>query len=265
MKERKKMQFGTESHAWLPELVKLAQQAGAAILHHYQDAQGAQLQDKADGSPLTAADLASHDTIIAGLQRLAPDIAIISEENRDHPPVAAGMPFWLVDPLDGTKEFLNRNGEFTVNIALLRDGEPVLAVVHAPVPGTTYVGQRGVGAWRIKDGGAPQPIVVSAPQGKLRVVASRSHSDEKTTALLHSSSSAWSPKAARISIRAWARRWNGIPQPRSACWKRPGAWWCSVTARRCGTIRATGATRISSPSGRGCRPMTKSLRHIGID
>jgi 3'(2'), 5'-bisphosphate nucleotidase len=184
MKERKGMEFGKEAHAWLPELAVLAQQAGAAILHHYRDAEGAKLQDKADGSPLTAADLASHETIIAGLQRIAPDIAIISEENKDHPPVAAGMPFWLVDPLDGTREFLNRNGEFTVNIALLRDAEPVLAVVHAPVLGTTYIGQHGVGAWRIKDGEAPQPISVSAPQGELRVVASRSHSDEKTTALL---------------------------------------------------------------------------------
>jgi 3'(2'), 5'-bisphosphate nucleotidase len=179
------MSFGEKGHEWLPALAALVQEAGAAILLHYRDAEAAKLQDKADGSPLTAADLASHEIICAGLLRIAPDITIISEENKDNPPVATGSPFWLVDPLDGTKEFINRNGEFTVNIALVRNGVPVLAAVYAPVLGITYLGQRGVGAWRIRNGAAPQPITVSAaPLGELRVVASRSHSDEKTAALL---------------------------------------------------------------------------------
>ncbi|MGO8756231.1 MAG: 3'(2'),5'-bisphosphate nucleotidase CysQ [Gallionellaceae bacterium] len=178
------MEFGAGAHAWLPELATLSQEAGRAIMRHYQDTESARLTDKTDGSPLTAADLAAHETIIAGLMQFAPEIPIISEENRDNPPVVPGTPFWLVDPLDGTREFLNRNGEFTVNIALVRDDQPVLAVVHAPVPGTTYLGQRGLRAWRIKNGAAPQPIRVSAVQGELRVVASRSHSDEKTEGLL---------------------------------------------------------------------------------
>jgi 3'(2'), 5'-bisphosphate nucleotidase len=180
----KKMEFGAEGHVLLPELVSLVQEAGAAILHHYRNVEAAKLLDKTDGSPLTAADMAAHEVICAGLRHIAPDIPIVSEENKDNPPVAPGVPFWLVDPLDGTKEFLNRNGEFTVNIALVRDSLPVLAAVHAPALGTTYVGQRGLGAWRIRNGGAPQPIAVSAPQGELRVVASRSHSDERTAALL---------------------------------------------------------------------------------
>ncbi|MBI1173734.1 MAG: 3'(2'),5'-bisphosphate nucleotidase CysQ [Sideroxydans sp.] len=179
------MSFGEGGHEWLPALALLAQQAGAAIMQHYRDADGARLQDKADGSPLTAADMAAHEVICSGLQRMAPDIAIISEENKHNPPVSPGAPFWLVDPLDGTREFINRNGEFTVNIALVHDGFPVLAAVYAPALDITYLGQRDLGAWRIRDGAAPQPIAVSAVSaGELRVVASRSHSDEKTAALL---------------------------------------------------------------------------------
>jgi len=177
--------LGPAAHEWLPALTMLAWQAGAAIMQHYQNADAARLQDKGDGSPLTAADLASHEIICAGLKRIAPDITIVSEENKDNPPVDTGAEFWLVDPLDGTKEFINRNGEFTVNIALMRNGTPVLAAVYAPALGTAYLGQPGVGAWRIRDGEAPQPITVAAETGgDLRVVASRSHSDEKTTALL---------------------------------------------------------------------------------
>lgn len=177
--------FGEEGHVWLPPLLALAREAGAAILYHYQDTGAAAMRDKADGSPLTAADMAAHEVILAGLQRLAPDIAIISEENKHNPPVAADAPFWLVDPLDGTKEFINRNGEFTVNIALVRDNLPVLAVVYAPALGRVYAGQRGLGAWRIVDDGAPESIAVNSSQdGMLRIVASRSHSDEKTLALL---------------------------------------------------------------------------------
>jgi 3'(2'), 5'-bisphosphate nucleotidase len=177
--------FGDTGHAWLPELAELAQEAGEAILRHYRDVGAARLDDKADGSPLTAADLAAHETIIAGLRCLSPDIPIVSEENRHNPQMEPGVRFWLVDPLDGTREFLKRNGVFTVNIALIENGVPVLAVVHAPVLDTTYLGQPGVGAWRIRAGEEPQAISVApARQGELNVVASRSHSDEKTTALL---------------------------------------------------------------------------------
>ena len=180
----KREAFGDNSHAWLPDLADLAQEAGEVILRHYEDVGAARLDDKTDGSPLTAADLAAHETIVAGLRCIDPEIPIISEENKQNPPMEPGVRFWLVDPLDGTKEFLKRNGEFTVNIALVEDLVPVLSVVHAPVLGTTYLGQRGVGAWLIRDG-AVQPISVAPPHdGELRVVASRSHSDEKTTALL---------------------------------------------------------------------------------
>jgi 3'(2'), 5'-bisphosphate nucleotidase len=165
-------------------LLHLAEQAGKAILLVYES--DFSVQQKADHSPLTLADMRSHAIISEGLRRRFPDIPILSEEGRaiSYEERSQWERFWLVDPLDGTKEFVKRNGEFTVNIALVEDSIPVLSVVHAPVLGTTYLGQRGVGAWLIKEG-AVQPISVAPPhEGELRVVASRSHSDEKTTALL---------------------------------------------------------------------------------
>ena len=157
-------------------VVALAEDAGRAILEVYSTE--FEVQEKADESPLTQADLASHRWIDAGLRALTPDIPIISEES--------GLPdfevrrrwrrYWIVDPLDGTKEFVNRNGEFTVNIALIEDQRPVLGVVHVPVQGKTYVGCAGLGAQR-RDGSAdPVPIAVSAASGRpARIVGSRSH------------------------------------------------------------------------------------------
>ena len=119
-------------------VVALAREAGAAILAVY--ATDFAVQAKDDDSPLTKADMASHRIIVKGLQTLAPDVPVISEES--------GLPgfderrrwqrYWLIDPLDGTKEFVNRNGEFTVNIALIDGHRPVLGIVHVPVTGRTY-------------------------------------------------------------------------------------------------------------------------------
>ena len=127
-------------------IVALSQQAGDAILEVY--ATDFDVQAKDDDSPLTQADMASHRVIDKGLKDLTPDIPVISEES--------GLPdfdergqwdmYWLIDPLDGTKEFVNRNGEFTVNIALIDGNRPVLGVVHVPVTNKTYTGCEGVGA-----------------------------------------------------------------------------------------------------------------------
>lgn len=145
---------------------------------------------KADESPLTLADLAAHHAIVAGLREINPDYPILSEEDADisFETRQAWSRFWLVDPLDGTKEFIKRNGEFTVNIALIDAGLPVLGVVYAPVLDVCYLGAAGVGAF-VQRGNAPsQPIRVqnSAAGSPLRVVASRSHSDARTAALLQS-------------------------------------------------------------------------------
>ena len=127
-------------------LVALARTAGDAILEVY--ATDFDVQAKDDASPLTQADMASHHVIDAKLRALTPDIPVISEES-GLPPFKERRQwpiYWLIDPLDGTKEFVNRNGEFTVNIALIESNRPILGVVHVPVKGTTYTGCEGVGA-----------------------------------------------------------------------------------------------------------------------
>ena len=157
-------------------IVALAEDAGRAILEVYST--DFDVQEKADESPLTQADLASHRWIDAGLRSLTPDIPIISEES--------GLPafsersgwqrYWIVDPLDGTKEFVNRNGEFTVNIALIEDHCPVLGVVHVPVQDKTYVGCKGLGAERRDLGCEPVSIhVADTCATPARIVGSRSH------------------------------------------------------------------------------------------
>ncbi|HET6520089.1 MAG TPA: inositol monophosphatase family protein, partial [Geminicoccaceae bacterium] len=131
----------------LPELVALADRAGAVILRHYAGG-GVAVRAKADASPVTAADEAAEAVILEGLARLTPEWPVVAEEAVAAgrvPEVGAG-PFWLVDPLDGTKEFLGRNGEFTVNIALVRDRAPVLGVVLAPALERAWWGAVGLGA-----------------------------------------------------------------------------------------------------------------------
>ncbi|NRF67058.1 3'(2'),5'-bisphosphate nucleotidase CysQ [Aquincola sp. S2] len=137
------------------------------------------VRGKDDKSPVTEADERAEQLITEALRALTPEIPVIGEEA-----VAAGVApqigerFWLVDPLDGTKEFISRNGEFTVNVALIEQGEPVLGVVGAPAQGRLYGGARGVGAWVEEAGGMRQPIGCrAAPETGLTVVSSRSHGD----------------------------------------------------------------------------------------
>jgi 3'(2'), 5'-bisphosphate nucleotidase len=176
-----------DERATLINVVELAKQAGDAIMVVYRSGEvGA--TSKADDSPLTLADLASHQTIVEGLARLTPDIPVLSEEAADIPYVerSGWARFWLVDPLDGTKEFIKRNGEFTVNIALIENGVPVLGVVYAPVLDVCYYAARGEGAYVQHGDAAAQPISVKriVDGEPVKVVASRSHSDARTVALL---------------------------------------------------------------------------------
>lgn len=142
---------------------------------------------KADASPLTEADMASHRRIVAGLQALTPDIPVLSEESAHV--VAAVDRFdwqrlWVVDPLDGTREFVKRNGEFCINIALVEHGVPVFGLILAPVTGALWHGTPGHGAFR-RDGDDEHPIRVRAPAlPPLRVAASRSHLDPRTASLM---------------------------------------------------------------------------------
>ena len=162
---------------WLDPVRALAVAASERIMVIYATAFSITAKD--DHSPLTAADLASHHTIVAGLNALTPDIPVLSEESAAIPfAERAQWPrYWLVDPLDGTKEFIQRNGQFTVNIALIEDHQPVLGVVRVPVTGRCYFAARGYGAFCEEPGQAPQPIQVKplAPNQPVRVVGSRSH------------------------------------------------------------------------------------------
>ncbi len=164
-------------------LVKLARRAGDAILDVY-GSPDFDVEIKEDNSPLTRADQASHDVLTALEDYL--DLPLLSEEG-DMPPVEERTSWpahWLIDPLDGTKEFIKRNGEFTVNIALIENHETVFGVVHVPVSGATFAGGKAFGAWRI-DGENAQPIGVAAePSGPVRVVASRSHMSDETQAYI---------------------------------------------------------------------------------
>ncbi|MDG4549629.1 MAG: 3'(2'),5'-bisphosphate nucleotidase CysQ [Candidatus Contendobacter sp.] len=163
--------------AWLEPVRALAAEAGARILEIYATAFG--VTAKEDNSPLTAADLAAHHTILAGLRRLTPDVPVLSEESATLPFTERSRwrRYWLVDPLDGTKEFVQRNGQFTVNIALIEAHEPVLGVVRVPVTGLCYFATRGYGAFREEPGHPPRSIRVKSLQTDepVRVVGSRSH------------------------------------------------------------------------------------------
>lgn len=168
--------------ALLGALCALARRAARAVMNEYEAAQEAQI--KADGSPLTRADLAADAVIKAGLAALAPDVPVVSEEDETSPRGAAPARFFLVDPLDGTREFLSRNGEFTVNIALIEDGRPTLGVVCAPALDRLFCGGEGLGAF-LEDGGAARcAIAVRRAPMALTAVASRSHAGAETEAWL---------------------------------------------------------------------------------
>ena len=162
-----------------------ARAAGAAILEIY-TGEDFEVSDKANHSPLTAADLAAHRVIKDVLVPSA--LPLLSEEGRDIPYAERRQwqRFWLVDPLDGTKEFIKRNGEFTVNIALIEAGQPILGVVYVPVRDQLYFGARGLGVWKEAGGQTTSLQTVSKPLSTpgLRVVASRSHRDAETESFL---------------------------------------------------------------------------------
>ena len=185
-------------------LVALARQAGAAIMAIYAADDGAELQFKADASPLTAADLAAHHLLVAGLPGIL-DIPIISEES--------GLPtfversrwtrYWLIDPLDGTKEFVRRNGEFTVNIALIEQGVATFGVVHVPVSDVTYVGlnpvdEKAKKALKYQAGGQPESLRVRPLQPAYEaglpftLLVSHRYGTDTLTALIAQIRSAWS-------------------------------------------------------------------------
>ncbi|MCE0731196.1 3'(2'),5'-bisphosphate nucleotidase CysQ [Halomonas sp. G15] len=165
----------------LTKVERIALQAGDAIMAVY--ARDFYIEEKDDKSPLTEADMAAHRVIMAGLQALPQGIPVLSEEDvGSFSGADADGRYWLVDPLDGTKEFIKRNGEFTVNIALIESGKPVLGVVVAPSLEVSYLAAKDVGAFKVDWGkeksGERQPIHVAGKPAEgttWRVVGSRSH------------------------------------------------------------------------------------------
>lgn len=160
----------------LKDIEQLAVKAGSAIMEIYQsDDFGVDHKD--DDSPLTKADLAAHHVIVKGLKELTPDIPVLSEESADidFDERKSWDKYWLVDPLDGTKEFIKRNGEFTVNIALIDQGKSILSVVYVPVKEVSYSAAVGVGVFKRENGKKQSIMVMKNSRFKPTVVGSRSH------------------------------------------------------------------------------------------
>lgn len=160
----------------LEEVLNLSREAGKAIMAIY--AKDFAIEYKEDESPVTEADIAAHKVIAAGLAQLTPDIPVLSEENADISWTERQIwsKYWLVDPIDGTKEFIKKNGEFTVNIALIKNGVPVLGVVHAPALNVSYLAAEAIGAFKECGEARIELKVTQIPnEGLIKVVGSRSH------------------------------------------------------------------------------------------
>ncbi len=168
------------------QCVDIAREAGQRILEIYNS--DYKITEKDDNSPLTDADLAAHNTIVEALAALTPNIPVLSEESAK---LAFGVrkqwqTYWLVDPLDGTKEFIKRNGEFTVNIALIDNHKSIIGVIHVPVLNVDYFAWKDGGSYKIEQAGEAKNIQVrQQASDKLVVVGSRSHGSEQLQAYMH--------------------------------------------------------------------------------
>ncbi len=164
------------------KIATIAREAGEAIMPIYEGA--FEVTYKSDSSPLTEADLKAHTLISEALQRVTPAIPILSEEGQQvaYATRKAWEYYWCIDPIDGTKEFVKRNGEFTINIALIHRDTPILGVVYVPVAKVLYAAKQGEGAF--KDGQRLPLTTNTTPEKKLRVVASKSHLSPETQAFI---------------------------------------------------------------------------------
>lgn len=166
----------------MQSILHLAKQAGEKILEIYQDPNTIEVMEKADKSPLTSADLASHRCIVQGLQQITPDVPVLSEESKniDYITRQYWHRYWLIDPLDGTKEFIKRNGEFTVNIALIDNHKPIMGVVYVPVTDVSYFAEQGQGAYKQQ---GTEPIASihcqKYEEDELRIIVSRHHGERE--------------------------------------------------------------------------------------
>jgi len=242
------------------QAVAIAEAAGRVILEIY--AHGFDVQAKADDSPLTTADNAAHALIAERLQALTPDIPVVSEEGGlpDYAERRGWPTYWLVDPLDGTREFVKRNGEFTVNIALIEHGRPVIGVVHAPVLECTWEavhrpardGETALGWARRRDADGQRAIQTRhAPDTDLTLVVSRSHRHPQVEALLERLPS-YQTRSMGSSIKFCL-----VAEGEADCYPRfgPTSEWDSAAAQ-CVVEAAGGA--VIRPDGTPLRYNTKA-------
>lgn len=240
--------------------IAIAQAAGEAILTIY--GEGYAVESKADDSPLTTADRAAHDLIAARLQALTPDIPVVSEEGglADYAERRTWTRYWLVDPLDGTREFVKRNGEFTVNIALIENQRPVIGVVHAPVLGQTWEAMHrpahddAVALARVRRHDAEGIHTIQtrrAPAAELTLVVSRSHRHPQVEALL-ARLPAYTTRSMGSSLKFCL-----VAEGAADCYPRfgPTSEWDSAAAQ-CIVEAAGGA--VIRPDGAALRYNTKA-------
>ena len=237
-------------------LCEIARAAGAAILERYEGPIA--VTRKSDSSPLTEADRAAHAVIVEGLGQAFPGIPVLSEEGRGipYPERRAWERFWLVDPLDGTKEFIRRNGEFTVNIALVEGGDPVAGVIYVPARRVLYGGIRGKGAWREEAPGEALPIRSRAPdpEAGLTVVVSRSHPSPETEAYLEGL------RVARRIPAGSSLKFCAVAEGRADLYPRLGPTMEWDTAAGQAVLEAAGG-RVEDLEGRPLRYNKPDLRN----
>lgn len=247
-------------HPLLPGVIELVHQAGDAILPYWRA--GVDVMTKADESPVTAADLAAHHIIMDGLKALAPDIPVLSEEDANIPLEERlnWERWWLVDPLDGTKEFINGSEEFTVNVALIERGKVIFGVVSIPTQGRCYFGGDGLGAWRAERGGEPEAIAVRpapGPGGPFTVVASRRHSSPAQERLLAGLSEAVG-EMTRASVGS-SLKFCLVAEGAADCYPRlaPTSQWDTAAAQ--GVLEGAGGEVLDLSGERFVYPARESL------
>ena len=242
----------------IPKLIDIAGKAGDEILRVYAKAEHG-VEYKEDKSPLTEADKASHLVITEGLRALTPDIPVISEESVEVPysERKSWRSFWLVDPLDGTKEFIKRNGEFTVNIALVKGRMPVFGMILIPVRGRLYYGGDGVGAFRMDFAkGTAERIRSGSPARKPIAAVSRSHLSEKTKKIVEGLD-------AETVTAGSALKFTLIAEGEADFYPRIGPTWEWDTAAGHAIAEAAGAC-VSRPDGQELIYNKVSLKHDGF-
>lgn len=231
-----------ELETLLRAVLPIARAAGAQVEEVRAGAVDA--ERKADGSPVTRADRLAHRCIVGRLRELRPDVPVVSEEGDPEEPgpgEASGL-WWLVDPLDGTKEFLKDNGEYTVNIALLRGARPVLGVVYAPALGRLYYAAEGFGCRLQEDEGKPRRLQRGGPGPARSAAVSRSHLDERTERWLQEHG------IDRVMRLGSSLKMCAVAEGRVDVYPRLGPTWYWDTAAGAAVARQAGC-RVERPEG----------------